>query len=148
MMAKPQLERRLIGALLRIPFQTIVAGIHDGLTEAGYHDLSPSHFVIFQHMRSEGIRSTELAERAQMTKQSMGYLVSYLESHRYVERTPDPSDGRAQLVRLSQKGWEVARLSTAIVEQFERDWESYLGAERMGQLRSILRELSAIMDAG
>lgn len=146
MMAKPELERRRIGALLRIPFQAIVAGIHEGLTQAGYHDLSPSHFVVFQHMRSEGIRSTELARRAQMTKQSMGYLISYLESRGYVERTPDPSDGRAQLVRLSEKGWEVARVSTAIVEQFERDWERYLGTERMGQLRSILRELSASMD--
>jgi DNA-binding MarR family transcriptional regulator len=144
-MTKPQLERRMIGALLRIPFQYIVARIYIGLTEAGYADLSPSHFVVFQHMRSEGIRSTKLAQKAQMTKQAMGYLIAYLEEHNYVERLPDPTDGRARLIRLTERGWEVAKVSVAIVEQIEVEWEKYLGAERIQQLRSILRELIAML---
>lgn len=144
-MPKPQLERRMVGALLRIPFQAIVATIYTGLTEAGYDDLSPSHFIVFQHMRSEGIRSTELAEKAQMSKQAMGYLIAYLEERNYVERIPDPTDGRARLVRLTERGWGVAEVAYNTVEQLEIKWENDLGAERMQQLRSILRELIAIL---
>ncbi len=144
-MTKPQLERRMIGAMLRIPFQYIVAGIYTGLAEAGYDDLSPSHFVVFQHMRSDGIRSTELAEKAQMSKQAMGYLIAYLEEHNYVERIPDPTDGRARLVRLTESGWAVANVAYGVVEEIEAEWEEYLGTERMQQLRSILRELIALL---
>ena len=144
-MPKPQLERRMIGALLRIPSQAIVAAIYESLIKAGYDDLSPSHFVVFQHMHSEGIRSTELAEKAQMSKQAMGYLIAYLEEQGYVERIPDPSDGRARLVRLTEQGWGVAEVAYSTVEQIEVKWENDLGAERMQQLRSILRELIAIL---
>ena len=52
-------------------------------------------------------RSPTLAERAQMTKQSMGELVRHLEAHGYVERMPDPADGRAKLVRATDRGREV-----------------------------------------
>jgi DNA-binding MarR family transcriptional regulator len=144
-MTKPQLERRLIGALLRIPFQAIVERIYNDLKKAGFVDLSPSHFVVFQHMHSEGIRSTELAEKAQMTKQAMGYLVASLENQGYVERIPDPSDGRARLIHLTEKGWQVARVAVATVENIETEWEAYLGIDRMQQLRSILRELIAFL---
>ena len=144
-MTKLQLERRMIGAMLRIPFQHIVKDIYAKLTEAGYDDLSPSHFVVFQHMRSDGIRSSELAEKAQMSKQAMGYLIAYLEEHNYVERIPDPKDGRARLVRLTELGWEVANVAYTTVEEIEVEWEEYLGAERMQQLRSILRELIALV---
>ena len=147
-MSKPQLERRMMGALLRIPFQAIVAAIYAGLSEAGYDDLSPSHFVVFQHMRSEGIRSTELAEKAQMSKQAMGYLITYLEERNYVERIPDPTDGRARLVCLTERGWGVAEVAYNTVEQIEVKWENELGTERMQLLRSILRELIAILGEG
>lgn len=145
-MSKVELERRMIGALLRIPFQYIVARIHGRLTESGFTDISPSHFVVFQHMRSDGIRSTELAKEAQMTKQSMGYLVDYLEEQGYVERILDPADGRARIVRLADRGWEVARLAYSVVEAIEAEWADYLGVEQMQQLRSILQELMTLVE--
>ena len=147
-MPKPQLERRMMGALLRIPFQAVVAAINTGINEAGYDDLSPSHFIVFQHMRSDGIRSTELAEKAQMSKQAMGYLIAYLEERNYMERISDPTDGRARLVRLTERGWGVAEIAYTTVEQLEVKWENELGAERLQQLRSILRELIAILGEG
>ena len=48
-----------------------------------------------------------LADRARMTKQSMTELVAHLERHGYVERVPDPADGRAKLVRATGRGREV-----------------------------------------
>ena len=44
---------------------------------------------------------SELARRAQITKQSMSELVAHLERHGYVERVPDPDDRRAKLVRAT-----------------------------------------------
>src|SRR5262245_6663927 len=87
-----QEDRRMIGALLRIPREVAIKQVVAGLVAAGFGDVRPAHFTVFQHMSTEGIRLTALAEAALMTKQSMGYLVDDLEAHGYVERVPDPTD--------------------------------------------------------
>lgn len=146
-MAANQPDRRMIGALLRAPSQAIVARLHRDLTAAGYADLRPAHFVVFQHIRPGGSRLTELAEQAQITKQSMGYLVDYLEARGYVERVPDPADGRARIIRLTARGWELDRAARQIMACVEAEWAERLGADRLEQLRQILRDLADGPDA-
>ncbi len=145
-MARDPKDRRMLGALLRIPFQAIVARIQEGLAVAGYTDLRPAHFVVFQHMRPEGVRLTELAEAAQITKQSMGYLVDYLEREGYTERVPDPTDGRARVIRLTERGKDVERTAREIIRNIEAEWSDRLGEQRMGQLRETLRDLAAMLE--
>ena len=140
-MSKTQQDRRRIGALLRIPFQAAVDRIYEGLTSAGYSDMGPAHYVVFQHLPLEGMHLTELAERAQITKQSMSYLVDYLQERGYVERVPDPVDGRAKLVRYTERGREVDRVARQIVQRLEEDWACRLGEHKMDQLRQLLQEL-------
>ena len=71
-----------------------------------------------------------LAARAQMTKQSMAQLVAHLEAHGYVERVPDPADGRAKLVRATARGREVF----ALVREFIAELDARLDA-RMGEAK-------------
>lgn len=144
MSSEPE-DHRMLGALLRIPFQAIVARIHEGLVGMGYPDLRPAHFVVFQQMRPEGVRLTELADRAQITKQSMGYLVDYLEEQGYVERVPDPADRRAKIIRLTKRGNDVERAAQEILRDIEADWGRQLGEERLQQLRDTLRDLVEIL---
>lgn len=139
-------EPQLIGALLRVPFQATVARVHADLAAAGYTDLRPAHFVPFQHLQTGGSRITELGERAQMTKQSMGYLVDYLEERGYVERAPDPSDARAKLVRLTDRGRVIERLARASLERLIDEWATALGADRMRQLHETLEELGGLVE--
>lgn len=130
-----------IGHLLRIPFQAIVARVATGIVSAGFSDIRPAHSSVFQHIRPEGSRLSDLAANAQMTKQSMSYLVNDLEQRGYVERQPDPGDGRAQLIRLTASGWEQVVAAAQIIEQTEREWAEVLGPERMAELRQLLEEL-------
>ncbi len=137
-------ERPNVGILLRGPFQEVVARVAAGLADAGFDDLRPAHTVVFQHIRAEGSRLTELAERAQITKQSMGYLVDYLEQQGYLERRPDPTDRRAALVCLTERGWEEVRTALAIIAAIEDEWTLALGERRMQQLRKLLVELGRV----
>jgi DNA-binding MarR family transcriptional regulator len=145
-MSNTEQDRRLIGALLRIPFQAVVASIYEGLTAAGYSDLGPAHYVVFQHLPLEGMHLTELAEQAQITKQSMGYLVDYLEERGYVKRVPDPVDGRAKVVRHTERGRELDRVARHIVKGIEQDWDRRLGEQKMEQLRQLLKELITALE--
>ncbi|WP_052889398.1 MarR family winged helix-turn-helix transcriptional regulator [Thermogemmatispora carboxidivorans] len=138
---------RMIGALLRIPFQQTVARVYQRLTEAGYTDLRPTHFVLLQQLRPEGMRVTELASLAQMTKQSMGAIVDYVEERGYIERIPDPRDGRARLVRLTPRGREVERVARAAIAELESEWAQYLGHERFAALRSALQDLVTFIES-
>src|SRR5436305_12397169 len=83
----------------------VVRRVSVGLAEAGFDDIRPAHTAVFQHIEAAGSRLTDLAERAQIAKQSMGYLVDYLERRGYLERRPDPSDRRAAIVCLTDRGW-------------------------------------------
>jgi DNA-binding MarR family transcriptional regulator len=137
-------ERPNLGILLRIPFQEVVRRVGVGLSEAGFDDLRLAHTAVFQHIEAAGSRLTDLAERAQITKQSMGYLVDHLEQRRYVERRPDPSDRRAALVCLTDRGWAQIGAALATSATVEEEWTRALGKQRIGQLRELLTELGQI----
>jgi len=53
--------------------------------------------------------SSDLAKQEQISPQSMGTTLAALEAYGYVERTPDPGDGRRVLMSASQAGHEVLR---------------------------------------
>ena len=84
-----------------------------------------------------------LAERAQITKQSMAELVAYLEQHGYVVRVPDPSDRRAKLVLLSARGREVLEIARGLVPEAERHIAATIGRDRLEALRADLRAIRA-----
>jgi DNA-binding MarR family transcriptional regulator len=130
-----------IGILFRELGQEVVRRVTAGLAEAGFADIRPAHTAVFQHIEGNGSRLTDLAERAQITKQSMGYLVDYLEERGYLERRPDPSDRRVTLICLTDRGWDQIRAALAIIATVEAEWTSRLGDARMEQLRSSLDEL-------
>ena len=95
---------------------------------------------------SIGLRATELAAYSRITKQSMGYLVDQLQAGGYVERVADPIDGRAKAVRLTLRGWEAIQVIHDAVRRVEDDWGRRIGAERVEQLRGILRDLVASLE--
>ena len=138
-------DRRMIGALLRIPREATVRQVMAGLAAAGFDDVRPAHFTVFQHMPPEGIRLTALADAALLTKQSMGYLVDDLETHGYVERVPDPADRRAKVVRLTERGRQVEQTVRAVIRQIESDWAARMGEDEYQHLTRLLRKLIAIL---
>jgi len=141
-------EQANLGILLRDPFQEVVRRVSVGLAEAGFDDLRPAHTAVFQHIEAAGSRLTDLAERAQITKQSMGYLIDHLERCGYLERRPDPSDRRAALISLTDRGWEQVRAALRIIAAVEEEWAAELGQSRMQQLRELLGDLRQLTRNG
>jgi DNA-binding MarR family transcriptional regulator len=127
--------------LLRIPFQALVTELHTQLAARGYPDLPVTYTIVFAHVDRQGIRLSELARRAQLTKQLVNYLVTTLEERGYVERVPDPIDGRARIVRLTERGQQAAEVGREIIESIEGEWAISLGSENMNELRSLLERL-------
>ena len=137
----------MIGALLTIPMQEITRRVSAALLQQGFTDYRPTYQVVFQWCKPEGSRLTELAERAGITKQSMGEIIDALELRGYVERISDPTDGRATLIRRTERGWQVNRVAREVVEQLQRQWARALGEEAFTELLQHLRRLALLVEA-
>jgi DNA-binding MarR family transcriptional regulator len=98
---------------------------------------------VFGNIDPDGTRLTDLAERAFMTKQSVGEVVSDLEQRGYVERVPDPSDGRAKIIRLTDRGRDAMAIGRELIDEIEQDWAERYGADRVAALRDALEAVTA-----
>ena len=135
-------DRRMLGVLLRQPLQALAAEVNQLMVADGFADLRPAHSAVFMGVGSEGVRISELAERAGMTKQSMGALVGYLEQRGYVSVTPDPRDGRAKIVRRTKKGMDSQGPARRNVARVQDRWSRLLSAGEMEELVRLLRKLN------
>lgn len=125
-------------------FDALVHSMHESLPAAGFDDIRPSHSVgVLRTLDPEGTRPGELARRAGVTPQAMAEFVRYLEARGYVERVPDPTDGRARIVRLTTRGHEAAKAAHVAFDAIEADWKHRLGDQRYRQLKEMLAELRA-----
>ncbi|MGL4609388.1 MAG: MarR family winged helix-turn-helix transcriptional regulator [Trueperaceae bacterium] len=111
------------------------------LLEQGVTDIRASHLTVFRELQEGGSRVTAMASRAGITKQSMSALVEHLEERGYVERIPDPKDGRAHLIRLSKKGRQIYDFGMQVGREIDAIWEKHLGKKNLMQLRTLLHKL-------
>jgi DNA-binding MarR family transcriptional regulator len=134
----------LIGALLRIPFETVRDRMLAGLHERGHTDLVAAHLNVLQYPGPDNQRPSELATRTRMTKQALNYLLGQLERLGYLTRHGDDTDQRSKRVQLTPRGHAVVRAIRDIVREVEADWERQLGPRKFAQLRDLLIQLQAI----
>ena len=130
-----------MGLLLKLPYIAVECQLTRRLHELGFEELRPAHYTVFQVLSPDGSRLTDLAERAGMTKQSMGYLVDYLEKHGYLERVPDPTDHRARIIRITAKAKKLDAAVEAVLEELHDQWARRLGKVKFRQLRDLLGDL-------
>lgn len=129
--------------LLSTAMDDFSAELFERVEAAGYRDLRPGHGCVFGNIDPDGSRLTDLAERARMTKQSVGEVASDLEARGYVERVPDPNDGRAKIIRLTERGRKAQAIGQALIDDLERDWGERFGADRVAALRDALELITA-----
>jgi len=120
--------------------------IFTAVQDAGFTDATIAQSRLMMGIEPEGTRLSVLAERAQIAKQTATALVDRLERAGYVERVPDPSDGRARLVRMTPRAESILPIARAEEERIEEEWRAHLGNERMDQLRQALTALRTITD--
>ncbi len=130
-------------ALLSVAFTEFSEELYRRLAATPYSDIRPGHGCLFGNVDPDGSRLTDIAGRACMTKQSVGEVASDLEQRGYVERIPDPSDRRAKIIRLTDKGRAAQALGRELIADIERDWTDRYGEDRVIALREALEAITA-----
>jgi DNA-binding MarR family transcriptional regulator len=119
--------------------------LHD-LAAAGFGDVTAAQGRVFARIDPDGTRITDLAERAQVTKQTAGFLVDQLERTGYVRRVPDPRDARARLVQIAERGRAAVEIARKTEAGVEAEWTRHLGRASATQFRRALTRLREITD--
>src|SRR5215472_12521461 len=102
-------------------------------------DLTPSQTAALTRLWKEGASSASgLAGAERVRPQSMATIVAALEQRGLIERTPDPEDGRRQVVSLTEAGRERAESD----RQEREEWLARAMQERYSE-----RERRIILDA-
>ncbi|GAA0743424.1 MarR family transcriptional regulator [Dactylosporangium roseum] len=134
-----------VGVLLFVAYRAMERRVLDALVAAGF-EVTLAQARIFQRIGPDGTRLVDLAEQAQVTKQTAGFLVDQLERAGYVQRRPDRTDARARLVHIADRGHEAGAIAARVVAEVEAEWTAHLGTRRITQLRDTLTRLRAVTD--
>ncbi|WP_082530094.1 MarR family winged helix-turn-helix transcriptional regulator [Rhizobium sp. Root1203] len=132
-----------LGVLLRLAHQQFSSGVDEALAEAGFDDIRPHHASVFTYVSDEGVPVSELAEKARVRKQSMAQTVEELETLGYVARLPHPTDKRARLVVLTDRGTKIRPLAMTSGKRIEEEWLQLVGPDDLKTTRSTLEKILA-----
>jgi DNA-binding MarR family transcriptional regulator len=110
------------------------------LKAVGY-PVTAAHINVVPHIEIDGIRLTDLAQRARLTKQSAWESLKNMEAHGYIARTKDPTDARAILISWTAKGIEFLRVVCLGLLIREDDLARRLGTKDAKRLKQLLTKL-------
>lgn len=137
---------RSFGHLLRSPYEKLSRRIYDELAQRGFPEIRFSHSSLLRTIAPEGSRLTDLAQQAGITKQSMAYIVSDLQDSGYVTHRPDPADGRAKLVCLTQRGEHLMATMIEISQGIADEINRTCGKDFLERLKSQLAKLDQALN--
>jgi DNA-binding MarR family transcriptional regulator len=135
-----------LGVLCFIASRAVEARVLEGLAAAGFGDITPAQGRVAARIAEHGTRIGDLAEQAQVTKQTASSLVDHLERAGYVRRVADPADARATLVVFARRGRRAIAVARQVEQDVHAEWEAHLGRRRTAALREALERLREITD--
>jgi DNA-binding MarR family transcriptional regulator len=107
----------------------------------------PHVLIIGNLVGIDGIRLTELASRATLSLAACSELVNELESLGYLERRPDPTDGRAKLIVPTPLGRQLLDGSQAAILRLEERWAAHCPPQAFEEACATLDHLLRTLDA-
>lgn len=134
---------QLLGNLIRL-FRAELATRGDGT--AGVEGIRPAHLQVFGSIKADGSRLTDLAESSGLSLSAMAELVDSLQSLGYLDRRPDPADGRAKLVCLTEAGRAAINHGRRLIAGIEADWGEAIGEQRFSELADSMQALLDELD--
>lgn len=121
----------------------LVDEIQAGVMEAGFADVTPLHGFAFARIAEGDATITDLAAHLAITKQAAAQLTHRLVGAGYVERLPHPTDQRAQLLALTDRGRACTVIARRAAEQAVDRWRAEISPDDAGRFEAALIALAA-----
>jgi DNA-binding MarR family transcriptional regulator len=110
----------------------------------GFGEVRPSYgSVLLPLFEQDGLRMSEIATRARLSKQTMTTLVRLCERDGLVVRTIDPSDGRAFRIQLTDRAHAFKPVADEILAELDAKVLTTLGTHRQ---QTLVQALKGVID--
>ncbi|MFF2808388.1 MarR family winged helix-turn-helix transcriptional regulator [Streptomyces sp. NPDC058000] len=120
----------------------LVQEIHTRVSQQGFEDLRPVHGFAFARIAAGDATTADLAEHLGVTKQAAAQLVADLVRTGYLDRRPHPSDARARLLELTERGRAATRAADQAARSAVAPWREALGEARFAALVGDLTRIA------
>jgi DNA-binding MarR family transcriptional regulator len=132
-----------VPALLNLVARSGAPGLRAAFAAAGLDGIRPAQAVALVPLAPGGLHASDLADRLKVSRQAVAQLVAALERHEYVMRGPHPSDARALIIELTDRGRQALQVMRSNALEREKRWQNILGETRFDELRETLVALLA-----
>ena len=110
----------------------------------GFGEVRPSYgSVLLPLFEQDGLRMSEIAARARLSKQTMTTLVRLCERDGLVLRRADPSDGRAFRIQLTDRAHAFKPVADEILAELDAKVLTTLGTHRQ---QTLVQALKGVID--
>jgi DNA-binding MarR family transcriptional regulator len=120
----------------------IQSNVMQRLQESYQHQGLRMSFEPYISMIGEGCRLTELAERLGISKQSCNQTANQMEKAGYIQRVPDPLDGRGKIVVLTPQGKKLVKDGYKVITAITQGFDGHIGSKKLATLTELLLKLA------
>ena len=131
-----------LGILLALAYQRFVEELHAELATTGVTEIGRSDGYVFRALDEGPLTVSVLASRLSVSKQGAAQIVADMEGRGLVRRRPDPTDGRARLLELTERGRAVLEAARRFHRAFEQRLVTELGAGPVAGLVATLEHVA------
>ena len=133
-------EHMLLRLLIRLTRQMSVETVVR-MQKRGIHGMQPAYPRLLGNLDTEGTRIGGLARRMGTTRQAVAQLATEIEKAGFVERVPDPDDGRGVIVRFTKKGRTGLSCAIEVMTEIESEYAEILGGKGLDKLKTLMAEI-------
>ena len=132
------MEEHDFGILLGLAYQAFKGELHQALGAAGFGDVKPSFGFVLRALDRGPCTASQLAALLDISNPGGTKIVGEMVAAGYVERVPDPADGRARQLHLTARGRAALATARRFHASFERRLAAEHGTDRVGTVRAVL----------
>lgn len=121
----------------------MVDDVHGELELRGHPGVRASHEFALRAIDEGADTASELGRRLSVSKQGAAKTITALEKLGYVEREPDPGDGRLKRLRVTNHGHDMMTLGASLFDDVRERWAAQMGPEQLEVLEAHLARLVA-----
>lgn len=132
------MRQKTIEYSLRSTWQLITAMYNE---KAMKYDATMTMAFTLLSIDAEGTPSTALGPKMGMESTSLSRLLNTMEEKGYIERKPNPEDGRGVLIFLTEQGKEKRDLSKKTVLEFNNGLLESIAPEKMEHFFEVIEAI-------
>jgi DNA-binding MarR family transcriptional regulator len=144
-MEKEKIEQlraeKSLGKLLLATHRDFTRRVIEKISRYGHDGLTPSHASLLRYIPLTGARLTDLAEKTEMSKQSVSEVIDELVKKGYLKRVPEEKDLRAKKVCFTEHGEKLLTDGIKAVKEVRAEYAAIIGEEAMNNLESSLSKI-------